>query len=581
MTAALRSESSAARVIRGLLRHKHELSIYSQKIAYPLPARVAELDDEAAQLVLEVEYSGQDIERYVSNGRLNLDIETIPTSAPNEREIYSLNNVAAKSLKTDRTTYRLECQLPESVFVKENRGAIRIPFILGMYARVNVEVYPYELSIAGWLRNLSVGGCMVDIDLADSIAMTVGQNIPGITLEFPSGEKFFSEGCIRHMRPFGNHGHVAIGLEFIHLTAPQSEALFHYVAEAEREAAYRSGANDKIGGPCALFVPSTKEKTILRHEEQERRKRSDQSPMQRGVLEIAHQLQIALMFMKTRDVFPDDVLYDCVDTLLYLLDRDRKALLYALAFLRHEPEWVRHAIQVSGRLADMMLMRDPHNAQIREAVLGTLLHTMGKPLLVSKDLPSLKAHMKPDQKRLLKQHVVTLRAKLQSLRWASSDVCGDILENANERLDGSGYPAGKHGCDLSELVKLVSVIKIVNKFTHERNGIPPRAPLDAYRCVDAMEDSFDRTVLVEYIQLYGLYPIGSLAKFSGGFLAWIMDINAKGMPVKVHVVKNLAFQNTRISSILNDRDFFQLGQLEDIVNPANYSFGPESEKIKI
>ncbi|WP_232090576.1 PilZ domain-containing protein [Billgrantia diversa] len=458
--------------------------MYSKYAPYALPAEVAELDLDAGHLVLEAEYGGSDIEQYVCGGHLSFDIEALRAPEPSEREVYSLSNVPTKILKTDSTTYRLVCQLPESVFVHESRGAVRIPFILGMQARVSVEVYLHELSIPGRLRNLSVGGCMVDIAIADSIAITVGQSVPGVTLEFPNGASFFAEACVRHMRPFGNHGYAAVGLQFINLTAPQTEALFHYVAETEREAAYRSGVNDKVSSHSPLFIPGAKEKKILQREEQERQKRARQTPMQRGVQEVAHQLQIGLMYMKTRHFFPEETLYDCVDSLLYLVGQDRKAFLYALAFLREEPDWVRHAVQVAGQLADMMLLRDPHSPHVREAVLGGLLHTMGKPMLVSQELLSLKTHMKPHQKEMLKGHVAALRDKLRAFDWSPSPVCRDVLESANERLDGSGYPAGKRGNQLSEITKLVSVLKALNKLMHERNGIPPRAPLDAYRWVD-------------------------------------------------------------------------------------------------
>jgi len=58
---------------------------------------------------------------------------------------------------------------------------------------------------------------------------------------------------------------------------------------------------------------------------------------------------------------------------------------------------------------------------------------------------------------------------------------------------------------------------------HARNGLPPHSPLNAYRRIHDADTAYDKTVLVEYIQVYGLYPIGSLAKFSGGFLACIVD----------------------------------------------------------
>ena len=570
MTLPAQYENPSANVIRSLLQHTNELSIYAKEVPYALKADVAELDLATGQMVLEIEYAGSDIERYLVDGSVSFDLEALKGAHAVERETYSLSNVAAKLIKTDSTLYRLECQLPESVFVQENRGAVRIPFILGMQARVNLEVYLHELNVPGRLRNLSVGGCMIDIDLAESIAINVDQAIPGVTLEFPNGESFFAEGKVRHIRSIGSHGYAALGIQFINLATSQTEALFQFVNESEREAAFRTGSNDKLSNHSPLFIAGAKEKKMLQREVQEREKRARQSPMERGVVDVAHQLQVGLMHMRNNSLFPSEIFYDCVDTLRYLVEQDRKAFLYALAFLRDEPDWVRHAVQVAGQLTDLLLLRDPHDAQVREAVLGALLHTMGKPLVISAELPSLKVTMNPEQKAILRGHVTKLCSKLDALGWKPSPTCRAVIEQANERLDGSGYPAGKREEQLSALLRLIAVIKAINKLMHSRNGLPPRAPLDAYRRVHEAGSAYDKTVLVEYIQVYGLYPIGSLTKYSGGFLAWVMDIDNKGMPNQVNIVKNLRFPDTNISSVIGQDDLPQIGKLQEIVNPSDY-----------
>lgn len=296
-------------------------------------------------MILEVEYSGSDIEHYLDEGGLNFDLEALKGVDNSERETYILCNIPTKLFKVDSMLYRLECQLPESVFINENRGAIRIPFILGMQARVRVEIYRHVLTVTGKLRNISTGGCLVEIDLVESIAVEVGQEIPGITIEFSNGTTLFAEGKIRHMRPFGNNGYAAVGVQFINLSSSQSEKLFHCTNEVEREAAFRTGITGSIIYQYPLFIRSAKEKSILLRENQEREKRIRQTPMERGVLEVAHRLQIGLMYVKTRNQLPLEIFYDCVDTLLYLVKNDRKAFLYALSFLRDEADWVRHAVR--------------------------------------------------------------------------------------------------------------------------------------------------------------------------------------------------------------------------------------------
>ncbi len=287
-------------------------------------------------------------------------------------------------------------------------------------------------------------------------------------------------------------------------------------------------------------------------------------------MNIAHQLQIGLMYIKNHNLFPVEIFYESVDTLLSLIKENRKTFLYALAFLRDESDWVRHAIKAAGQLADMLLLRDPYDVQIREAVLGALLHTMGKALLISVNLPSLKMTMSPPQKDILRGHVTALCEKLKELGWEASPICRDVIENANELLDGTGYPCGKRQLELSELSRLMSVIKAVNKLIYPRNGIPPRTPLEAYRYINECDDAYDKAILIEYIRLYGPNPIGTLVKYSGGFLAWVMDINGRGEPTKINIIKNLRFPESNINSVLSKSDLLQIGKLERVVNPAEY-----------
>ncbi|WP_304167627.1 PilZ domain-containing protein [Lonsdalea britannica] len=560
----------SAKVISSLVQHKHSLSIYAKEMVFSVTAKIIDLRPANGRMVLEMEYPIINFEKYLMTDAITIDLEALKGPHSVERETYSLSNIRAKMIKTHKMQYHLECQLPESVFINESRGAIRIHFILGMSGRASIEVYPHEARVAGHLRDLSVGGCMVDVDLSDCIAMSIDQPLPEIRLEFPNGELFWAEGKVRHIRPFGTYGHAAVGIQFINLSAPQTEALYRYVNEAERDAIFRTGISDKVEHPSPLFIPGVVEKMMLQRESQEREKLSRQPAVERDVMNIVHQLQIGLMYIKIRDVFPAEIFYGCADILINWVKQDRKAFLHALAFLRDEPDWVRQAIKVAGQLADILLLRNPFDHQVREAVLGALLHTLGKPLLVSVELPSLKANMTPPQKEVLKGHVTALCAKLDALSWEPSPLCRDIIQNANEHLDGSGYPAGKTAAQLSGLVRLVSVIKAVNKAIHRRNGIPARNPLVAYRHINECGDAYDKAILVEYIRVYGPNPIGTLAKFNGGFLAWIMDVNGRGDPVKVNIVKNLRFLESNINSVVSGSDLAQLGKLEGIVDPADY-----------
>ena len=71
MTLPAQYENPSANVIRSLLQHTNELSIYAKEVPYALKADVAELDLATGQMVLEIEYAGSDIERYLVDGSVS------------------------------------------------------------------------------------------------------------------------------------------------------------------------------------------------------------------------------------------------------------------------------------------------------------------------------------------------------------------------------------------------------------------------------------------------------------------------------------------------------------------------------
>ena len=568
MPKRLSDNNITATVIRSLLQHTHQVSIVSSNHTFSLKADVLDLDIKTGKLILETQTSDREINSYIEGNLVSLDVESTKNLMASDKETYTLSNIQAKVTKLDLALYKIECQLPESILIQEKRGTIRIPFILGMYARANIEVYPNELNISGKVRNLSIGGCMLDIPLSDTNAINVGKELPGLTIEFPNGESFHAEGKIKHIRPLGYFGYAALSIQFINLSQAQLELLFRFTNEAEREAAYQTGMSDVMASHSPLFIPGAKEKNKLLKENNERKRKAHRTAMERGIIELAHQLQAGLMYLKTQNVFPAEIFYNCVDTIRYLVEQNRKSFLLALSLLREEVEWVRHSIQVSGYLADILLSRDPHSPYIRETLLGTILHNLGKPLLVGPQITTLKANMTPTQKEILANHRDALLEKISCIEWSPSEICLTIIKKSE--MTNKNEKETEMEDKLSEFIDILLVIKQINKLLNYRNGTPPLPPISAYRKVHIEEKLINKSHLVEYIQVYGLYPIGSLAKYSGGYLAWVKDIDKKGIPSSVNVVKNLKFPEATLNSDLNEKDLLQIGKLEEIVNPSDF-----------
>ena len=286
-----------ANVIQRLVSHDHDITLFSKRLAHSLKAEVTGLDTKTGLLLLEVSAVGRDLTHYIHDGYFSFDIEAKTTPEGHEKEVHSFDRIPAEVHKKDAGTYLIRCQLPESVFVTESRGALRIPFILGMNARVSISAYESELYIDAGIRNLSAGGCLTDMSIEDSLSLYVGQTVPDLIITFPNGEYFFCKGRVRHIRPFGSLGRAAVGLQFIDVSSTMSKEIFQHISECERE-----------------------------------------------------------------------------------------------------------------------------------AVIGALIHNMGKPLLIGKQIPSLKVNMNPGQRALLKGHPEALLKKLAALNWEPGKICRDIIE---------------------------------------------------------------------------------------------------------------------------------------------------------
>ncbi|PMR77014.1 HD domain-containing phosphohydrolase [Billgrantia endophytica] len=553
----------AIRTVGRIVEGSHDITVFSGARAHPLSAQVAGIDLGEKILVLRVFCPTGNIGDYLPGGLVSFDLEKI--NRDDSPLLLCFEKVQASCERINSNLFELRCTLADSLLITVKPGGVRVPFLLGMSASVTLDVYPGSLTISARLCNLSVGGCMFEVPLEESTPLTIHQQIPNISIEFPNGESLRSKGSIRNMRPFGRARHVAVGIRFVDLDREARQRLLYFVTESEAELARRVGMENRRARVSPLFLTSSTYKKPANSN----KRQNKLPPMVHAIKEVARQQHIILHCLKNEQPFPEDILYDGSDTLLHLAESDRQQFLYGLRYLSEEAPWVRHSVRVAALLGDTLLTQPDLASDAREAVAGALLHVTGKPLLLSELLPSLDTDLTVSQKNVLKSHMKVLRRQLHKVGWSPGPVLSRIVADISERLDGSGYPEGKTAEALPELVRIASVIKIIDTLGHARNGRSALTPLEAYRWV-YNHDGYDRKCLSRHVRRYGFYPVGSLIKYTGGFLAWVMEIDREGAPSQVRVVKNLAFRDSKLDTVLTGQDIRQIGKLEVVVDPANF-----------
>ncbi|ARS52973.1 hypothetical protein [Kushneria konosiri] len=121
---------------------------------------------------------------------------------------------------------------------------------------------------------------------------------------------------------------------------------------------------------------------------------------------------------------------------------------------------------------------------------------------------------------------------------------------------------------------MAAVIDTVDAMTRTRGDRPGKTAVEAYRYLYQKPECFDKHWVTRYVQRHGFYPIGSLVKFSNGYLAWVMELDDSGQPQRVRVVRHLGRGEQNLNDILSRVDFPQLGTLEALVRPESFGLTP-------
>jgi len=113
---------------------------------------------------------------------------------------------------------------------------------------------------------------------------------------------------------------------------------------------------------------------------------------------------------------------------------------------------------------------------------------------------------------------------------AASDVPIEVLDivlNHHERADGSGYPRGLGGGDLSRAGQIAAMAAECEDLCWEHAGRPARSGLQALASIyNAGARLFDGDLTADFVRALGVWPPGCLVELAGGELAVVGDIPA-------------------------------------------------------
>ncbi len=175
-----------------------------------------------------------------------------------------------------------------------------------------------------------------------------------------------------------------------------------------------------------------------------------------------------------------------------------------------------HSVNVAILALAMGRQRGMPREALSRLGLGALLHDIGK-MKIPHDLLNAPRRLDEGEREIIKQHVMRGAEYLSQHTVLPEETLRPLLEH-HERVDGSGYPAGRRRKDLSRPGLIASIVDVYDAITSDRVYHKGMTPNQALRQVHglALEGSLDLDSVRELIQCLGVYPVGSCVMLSTG-----------------------------------------------------------------
>ncbi|MBK1716101.1 HD-GYP domain-containing protein [Thiocystis violacea] len=208
--------------------------------------------------------------------------------------------------------------------------------------------------------------------------------------------------------------------------------------------------------------------------------------------------------------------------------RNQDALLGLTRIRNMDRYTFEHSVNVTVLMVSFAHSLELERALIHDIGIGALLHDLGK-ILVPSEILNKPGRLTEEEFAIMRGHVVHSRDILAVAPGIPTAALAVAAEH-HERLDGSGYPDGKAGAQLSRLGQMAAIVDVYDAITSDRvyhKGMEP--PLALRKLLEWSPHLFDPRLVQQFIRCVGIYPVGTLVRLRSGRLGIVIESSREGL----------------------------------------------------
>lgn len=216
----------------------------------------------------------------------------------------------------------------------------------------------------------------------------------------------------------------------------------------------------------------------------------------------------------------DNLAEDMLDSLY----RNHNALACLGCIRQKDSYLMEHSVNLSVLMSIFGKSLELDRSILQQTVAGALLHDIGK-IMIPDEILHKPGKLTDDEFEIMKSHVV-LGQKHLCETHGISPLTVKVVSEHHERMDGSGYPCGLKGDEISPFGRMAAVVDVYDAITADRcyhKGMTPTMAIK--RLLEWSDHHLDHSLVNHFIRCIGIYPVGSLVLLESGRLGAVVEVN--------------------------------------------------------
>jgi HD-GYP domain-containing protein (c-di-GMP phosphodiesterase class II) len=217
---------------------------------------------------------------------------------------------------------------------------------------------------------------------------------------------------------------------------------------------------------------------------------------------------------------------DVVDDIIASIRRNPDAML-TLSMLKKKDDYTfMHSVNVGVLLISFCCSMGIDEEDISAIGIGGMLFDVGKMRIPNRIL-NKPGPLSDKELSLARRHVEFGRRLLERTPGIQK-LSLQIADLHHERMDGSGYPGGLKGEQIPKIGQMAAIVDVYDAITSTSSYRKGREPnLVLKKMLSWRESLFDGDLLQNFIQLVGVYPVGSLVRLDNGLIGVVVRPNPR------------------------------------------------------